>query len=97
MGIPIYTIGFGNGSDDRILEHMADMTHGEFYKAITTNDLADIYSEIALDTFFDTEDTDHDGLYDVFELAGIRVQNGQIVHTIRHKYNHFFWSTCLCF
>ena len=81
LGIPIYTIGFGNGSDDRILEHMADMTHGEFYKAITTNDLADIYSEIALDTFFDTEDTDHDGLYDVFELAGIRVQNGQIVHT----------------
>lgn len=81
LGIPIYTIGFGNGSDDRILEHMANMTHGEFYKAITTNDLADIYSEIALDTFFDTEDTDDDGLYDVFELAGIRVQNGQIVHT----------------
>ena len=69
LGIPIYTIGFGNGSDDRILEHMADMTHGEFYKAITTNDLADIYSEIALDTFFDTEDTDHDGLYDVFKLC----------------------------
>ncbi|MCB6615477.1 VWA domain-containing protein [Ruminococcus sp. 210702-SL.1.03] len=81
LGIPIYTIGFGNGSDDRILEHMANMTHGEFYKAITTNDLADIYSKIALDTFFDTEDTDDDGLYDVFELAGIRVQNGQIVHT----------------
>ena len=81
LDISIYTIGFGNGSDDRILEHMADMTHGEFYKAITTNDLADIYSEIALDTFFDTKDTDHDGLYDVFELAGIRVQNGQIVHT----------------
>ncbi len=69
LGIPIYTIGFGNGSDDRILEHMANMTHGEFYKAITTNDLADIYSEIALDTFFDTEDTDHDGLYDVFKLC----------------------------
>ena len=81
LGIPIYTIGFGNGSDDRILEHMANMTHGEFYKAITTNDLADIYSEIALDTFFDTKDTDGDGLYDVFELAGIRVQNGQIVNT----------------
>ena len=81
LGIPIYTIGFGNGSDDRILEHMANMTHGEFYKAITTNDLADIYSKIALDTFFNTEDTDDDGLYDVFELAGIRVQNGQIVNT----------------
>ena len=28
-----------------------------------------------------TKDTDGDGLYDVFELAGIRVQNGQIVNT----------------
>lgn len=81
LDISIYTIGFGLGSDDKTLEHMAKMTHGEFYKAITTNDLADIYSQIALDTFFDTKDTDGDGLYDVFELAGIRVQNGQIVNT----------------
>lgn len=65
LDISIYTIGFGLGSDDKTLEHMAKMTHGEFYKAITTNDLADIYSQIALDTFFDTKDTDGDGLYDV--------------------------------
>ena len=62
------------GTTDKTLEHMAKMTHGEFYKAITTNDLAGIYSQIALDTFFDTKDTDGDGLPDGdedFDLDGL--------------------------
>ena len=66
LDISIYTIGFGLGSDDKTLEHMAKMTHGEFYKAITTNDFSRyLFPKIALDTFFDTKDTDGDGLYDV--------------------------------
>lgn len=78
--IKIYTIGLGN-SNDRILQNIADKTGGEFFKAYTSDDLLSIYDEIGVSITVDTTDTDGDGLYDVYETAGMRVQNGMIITT----------------
>ena len=77
-GIKIYTIGLGAGSYDLLLKRISDYTGGEFFKAYTSGDLVDIYSEVGFSDF-DTTDTDGDKLYDAVETAGIRIQNGQII------------------
>lgn len=77
-GIKIYTIGLGAGSYDLLLKRISDYTGGEFFKAYTSGDLVDIYSEVGFSDF-DTTDTDGDKLYDAVESAGIRIQNGQII------------------
>ncbi len=41
--ITIFTVGFGTSSWDNVLKHMAEYTGGEFYKAITADELVDIY------------------------------------------------------
>lgn len=76
--IKIYTIGLGNSSDG-ILKRIANETGGEFFKAYTAQELVSIYTNNGFDNDFDTTDTDGDGLYDVVETAGIRIQNGQII------------------
>lgn len=78
--IKIYTIGLGNSSDS-VLQHIADATGGEFFKAYTADELLDIYEEIGVTVEIDTTDTDGDGLYDVYETAGMRLQNGNIIYT----------------
>lgn len=77
--IKIYTIGLGRDSYDQVLKDIANYTGGEFYKAYTASELVDIYTEIGIGGDFDTTDTDHDGLYDAVEAAGIRIQNGSII------------------
>lgn len=80
--IDIFTIGFGENSDDETLYTMAHYTdNGEFYKAITSDELIDIYSKIGTEQFLNYEDTDGDGLPDVFEQFGMTVQNGQTIYT----------------
>lgn len=76
--IKIYTIGLGSSYDSK-LEEIANISHGEFFKAYTADELVDIYSEIGIGGDFDTTDTDGDGLYDAVEAAGIRIQNGAII------------------
>ncbi len=76
--IKIYTIGLGSSYDSR-LEEIANISHGEFFKAYTADELVDIYTEIGIGGDFDTKDTDRDGLYDAVEAAGIRIQNGMIL------------------
>ena len=78
--VVVYTIGLGSSSDS-ILETIATYTGGEFFKAYTADELLDIYSDIGITSDFDTTDTDGDGLYDVVESAGIRLQNGKIINT----------------
>lgn len=75
--IKIFTIGLGSSYDSR-LEEIANISHGEFFKAYTADELVDIYTEIGIGGDFDTTDTDGDKLYDAVETAGIRIQNGQI-------------------
>lgn len=78
--IKIYTVGLGNSSDS-VLQNIADETGGEFFKAYTADELVDIYEEIGVAVDIDTTDTDGDGLYDVYETAGMRLQNGKIIYT----------------
>ncbi len=77
--IKIYTIGLGSSSNDTRLEYIANYTGGEFFKAYTADELIDIYTEVGINSDFDTTDTDGDGLYDAVETAGIRLQNGIIL------------------
>lgn len=77
--IKIYTIGLGNSSDT-VLQYIADETGGEFFKAYTANELIKIYEDIGISDDFDKTDTDGDELYDAVEVAGIRIQNGNIIY-----------------
>lgn len=79
-GIQIYTVGLGSSSDD-VLQYIADETGGEFFKAYTADELVDIYDELGTTIGIDTTDTDGDGLYDVYEVIGMRLQNGTIIYT----------------
>ena len=79
--VKIYTIALGRSADAAFLEEIANITHGEAYKAYTASELVDIYSDIGIGGDFDTTDTDGDGLYDAVEAAGIRLENGRIIYT----------------
>ncbi|MCM1508719.1 MAG: VWA domain-containing protein [Ruminococcus flavefaciens] len=76
--IKVYTVGIGNCSDS-VLSKIATETGGEYFKAYNASELLSIYSQIGITDDFDTTDTDGDGLYDVVETAGIRIQNGMIL------------------
>lgn len=45
-GIKIYTIGVGNKLDETLLEQMASMTGGIYYKVANVDDLQQVYSQI---------------------------------------------------
>ncbi len=79
--IKIYTIGLGN-SADTTLQDISNRTGGEFFKAYTADELLKIYEDIGIGEDFDTTDNDGDGLYDVIETVGIRIQNGQVEEII---------------
>ena len=77
--IKVYTIGLGNSSYDAELQRIADVTGGEFFKAYKSGELEGIYEDISMG--IDTTDTDGDKLYDVYEVVGIRIQNGATIFT----------------
>lgn len=80
--VSIYTVGLGDYSDDTMLEYISDTTGGKFYKAITANELVDIYAQAGIKlNNLDKTDNDHDGLYDILETVGIRLLNRKIIHT----------------
>jgi hypothetical protein len=78
--IKVYTVGIGNCSDS-VLSKIAIETGGEYFRAYNASELLSIYSQIGITDDFDTTDTDGDGLYDVVETVGIRLQNGNIIYT----------------
>lgn len=49
-GITIYTIGYGNDSDDWLMEEIARRTGGKFYKVPTEQELANAFISIANET-----------------------------------------------
>lgn len=79
-GIEIYTVGLGDDSGDEVLNEIAEYCNGEFYKAYEADELIDMYSTFGVGLDFDRTDSDEDGLYDVVESAGIRLQNGNILN-----------------
>lgn len=80
-GIIIHTVGLGDNVGEAALKNIATKTGGEYYKAYFAEELVDIYSAVGIMSSFDKTDTDKDGLYDVLETAGIRIQNGKIIYT----------------
>ena len=77
--IEVYTVGFG-AANDSILQGIADETGGKYYRAYDAKDIVDIFAEIGYMDDFDMTDTDGDKLPDAVEAAGIRLQNGKILH-----------------
>ncbi len=47
LGVPVYTIGLGFGTDRSYLESLAEATNGRFYESPTPEELPQIYAELA--------------------------------------------------
>lgn len=69
--IVIHTIGLRTGSYSLALSEIAYKTGGKYYKTATASDLIDIYSNIGLTNSYFGEDTDKDGIADIFEISGM--------------------------
>lgn len=81
FNIIIHTIGLRTGSYDSVLRNIASKTGGEYYKVTTSSELIDIYSNIGLTNNDIGEDTDGDGLADIFETSGMMLTNDHIIFT----------------
>ena len=87
-GIVINAVALGKYADKNMLKHCADKTGGEFYEAMTSDDLTDIYRKISKFTHKTStsntvsfEDKDIDGLPDEFEKTGFVLSNGTVITT----------------
>ncbi|MBD5135240.1 MAG: VWA domain-containing protein [Lachnospiraceae bacterium] len=79
--ISINCINVTSGSSDAMIRYCNE-TGGNYYYAATTEDLKEAMSALERDfNEIDTTDADQDGLYDVYEIMGMRLPNGQIVTT----------------
>lgn len=65
-GITIHTVYIGSGSESPVLKQIAEQTGGEYFKAVTAEDLIQIYSQIAINQTIDGTDRDNDGIPDIF-------------------------------
>lgn len=79
--ISINCINVASSSNTAMIRYCNE-TGGNYYYAATTQDLEEAMSSLERDfNEIDTTDADQDGLYDVYELMGMRLPNGQIVTT----------------
>lgn len=80
--IKINCINVSHGSAEE-LRRIADATGGEYYYAATAADLTEVMEQVQQNTLgeIDTTDTDGDGLYDVYEVNGMRIATGEIIYT----------------
>ncbi len=85
--IQIYTINLANSSSHVNLQKIASQTGGEYYYNGDVSKLGSIFVAIEDSTLNkpSTTDTDGDGLYDIYETAGMKLPNGQIVYTDVNK------------
>lgn len=76
--IAIYTVNVCD-SDSEKLTSISVQTGGIPYNAVTSEDIASVMATLQHDTIssVDMTDSDSDGLYDVYEVNGIKIQNGQ--------------------
>lgn len=83
FGIKIYAVNVGASSSSSLLKKMAEETEGEYYYCPTADSIKPVLGSIQNTTVntVDPTDTDHDGLYDVYETTGFRLINGRIIHT----------------
>lgn len=82
--IVVHCINVTNGTSTE-MQKLADATGGGYYYAATSADIIDAMNKLQGDTVneVDTTDSDGDGLYDVYEVNGVRLPNNQIVYTDR--------------
>ncbi|MDE6663359.1 MAG: cellulose binding domain-containing protein [Lachnospiraceae bacterium] len=82
-GIQIYAINVANTSTHATLQKMTDQTGGEYYYASNVDQLEMAFANVIGDTTeqIDPTDTDGDGLYDIFETAGMKLENGQVIYS----------------
>lgn len=80
-GIKIYTIGLGDKSDESILKRIAEETGGEYYRAAKASELTKLYEKLGVEKDFDLTDTDKDGLADIFEICGMKLESGEVIYT----------------
>ncbi len=82
-GIQIYAVNLQSSSAHVNLQKMADQTNGQYYYGASVNEITGILGIIQDDTInkIDPTDTDGDGLYDIYETAGIKLPNGKIIYT----------------
>lgn len=85
-GIVIYTINVVNG-DNEYLQQIADETGGDYYYAATSEEVVKQVENIRGTTVssVDMTDSDGDGLYDVYESRGMKIQNGQVYYSDPNK------------
>lgn len=82
-GIQIYAVNVANAYTHTALQKMTDQTGGEYFYAPTADQIETVFVGIIGETTgqIDPTDADGDGLYDIFETAGMRLPNGQIIYT----------------
>lgn len=81
--IQIYAVNVQSDSAHAALQKMADQTNGQYYYGSSVNDLSGMLGTIQNETVnkIDPTDTDGDGLYDIYETAGIKLPNGRVIYT----------------
>lgn len=81
-GIQIYAVNVESNSAHRDLQKMAEQTNGQYFYG-DGNELGKIFGQIQDSTVgrIDPTDEDGDGLYDIYETAGIKLPNGKIIKT----------------
>lgn len=77
--ITVFCINVVNGSST-VLERIANETGGEYYYAANNDDIETAVAKLKGDTIssVDVTDTDGDGLYDVYEVKGMKMSNGKV-------------------
>lgn len=89
QSIPIYIVDLGNETSNYLLEAMARNTGGLYYYGKSKEQMGVNFGYVQEKTIdeIDMTDNDNDGLYDVFETAGMRLPNGQIIYTDPAKFD----------
>ena len=80
-GVVINTVYIGSASDNVLLRNIAAQTGGEYFKAVTAEQLVDIYNDIIINQKIDSCDSDQDGIPDIFEISGMKLSNGTVIYT----------------
>ncbi len=78
--IIINTVGLGS-ANQTVLREIAKAGNGLYYYAITADELSGIYEEISMAELINSDDTDSDGLYDVYETQGMMMSNRKVIYT----------------